>query len=216
MTRAPASTRRGFIAGASASLISGSAAWLVIGSAQADEWASARSAGDLMDAVMWSREAIGGPFSLIDHHGARVTERDYSGRVLAVYFGFLSCPDICPAELLSIAQAIEKLGPAGDAIQPIFITLDPDRDTEQALADYVGAIHPRLVGLTGSRDEIRRAADAYRVYFAKAEGPGGDYSIDHMGFIYLMGADGQYAGFLPPGTPIERMTEVFSASVHRR
>jgi protein SCO1/2 len=208
VTNGPTSTRRAFIAGATASF--------VVGAAQAEEWVSTRSAGDLMDAVMWSREVIGGPFSLINHHGARVTERDFAGRVLVVYFGFLSCPDICPAELLSIAQAIEKLGPAGDAIQPIFITLDPDRDTGQALADYVSAIHPRLVGLTGRKDEIRRAADVYRVYFAKAEGPGGNYSIDHMGFVYIMGADGRYVGFLPPGTPLERMTEVFSASVRRR
>jgi protein SCO1/2 len=165
-----------------------------------------------MDAVMWGKEPIGGPFSLIDHLGHARTDLDFRGRLLVVYFGFMSCPDICPTELLTIAQALGKLGPAGQAVQPLFITLDPERDTPAKLADYVTAFHARLIGLTGGMDEVRKAAEAYRVYFAKVPtADGADYTIDHMGFVYLMSGEGRYLGFLPPGTPVDRMASVIES-----
>ena len=170
---------------------------------------SSRTAAELMDVVMWGKEPIGGAFALTDHAGKPRTDRDFLGKLLVVYFGFMSCPDICPTELLTIGQAVEKLGPAGEVVQPLFITLDPERDTAASLADYVAAFHPRLVGLTGSVDDIRKVAEAYRVYYAKiAIGKETDYTVDHMGFVYVMDRDGRYIGFLPPGTPVERMVSV--------
>jgi cytochrome oxidase Cu insertion factor (SCO1/SenC/PrrC family) len=110
---------------------------------------------------------------------------------------------------MSISSAIDLLGPAGEAVQPIFITVDPERDTAEHLADYVAAFHPRLIGLTGAPDEIRKVATAYKTYYAKVESADRtDYVVDHTAFIYLVGKQGQYLGFLPPSTTPERLAEV--------
>jgi len=170
---------------------------------------SQRSAGELMDAVMWNKEPIGGPFTLTDHTGKLHTDADFRGKLMLVYFGFTFCPDICPTDLMAIGQAIDKLGPAGDEVQPLFISVDPERDTAAHLAEYVPFFHPRLIGLTGDAAHIREAARAYRVYYAKVViGGAADYTIDHSGFIYLMDRDGKYVGFFPPGTPADRMVAV--------
>jgi protein SCO1/2 len=169
---------------------------------------SDRSAAELMDAVMWGREPIGGAFALIDHTGKPRTEQDFKGKLLLVYFGFTYCPDICPTDLQDIGLAIDQLGEAGDKVQPLFITVDPERDTPAHLAEYVSMFHPRLVGLTGDPIAIRKAADAYKVYYAKvANEAGTDYTVDHTAFMYLMDADGKYLGFFPPGTTPERIGE---------
>jgi cytochrome oxidase Cu insertion factor (SCO1/SenC/PrrC family) len=159
-----------------------------------------RSAAELMDAVMWNREPIGGPFALVDHGGRQRTEADFRGKLLLVYFGFTYCPDVCPTDLQAIGLALDQLGAAGDAVQPLFITLDPDRDTPQHPAAYGPLLHPRLVGLSGDGPSIRQAAGAYKVYHAKVAMKDG-YTIDHSGFIYLMNRAGRYLGFFPPGTP---------------
>ena len=186
-----------------ASLLLGRAAGL----AQAQQLSS-RSAAEAMDAVMWSREPIGGPFALIDHRGKPRTEQDFKGKLLLVYFGFTYCPDICPTDLLDISLAIDQLGEAGNKIQPLFITVDPERDTPAHLAEYVSLFHPRLIGLTGDAAEIRKAAGAYKVYYAKvANEAGTDYTVDHTAFVYLMDADGKYLGFFPPGTTPERIAK---------
>jgi cytochrome oxidase Cu insertion factor (SCO1/SenC/PrrC family) len=168
-----------------------------------------RSAGELMDAVMWNKEPIGGPFALIDHTGQPRTDADFRGKLMLVYFGFSFCSDVCPTDLMAIGQAIDRLGPAGEAVQPLFITVDPERDTPAHLADYVPFFHQRLIGLTGDAGHVRDAARAYRVYYAKVEiGGAAEYTVDHSGFIYLMGRDGKYLGFFPPGTPANRMAAV--------
>ena len=168
-----------------------------------------RSAAELMDAVMWNREPIGGSFTLVDHNGVRRTDADFRGKLMLVYFGFSSCPDICPTDLQAIGLALDQLGKAGEEVQPVFITVDPERDTPQLLADYVPMFHPRLIGLSGDATSIREAASAYRVYYAKVpRTDGSKYTVDHSGFIYLMDRGGQYRGFFPPGTPPDRMTEV--------
>jgi protein SCO1/2 len=170
--------------------------------------ASNRSAAELMDAVMWNREPVGGPFALIDHTGKPRTDADFRGKLMLVYFGFTYCPDVCPTDLQDISLALDKLGAAADQVQPLFITVDPERDTAAHLAEYVSLFHPRLIGLTGDAAAIRAAADAYKVYYAKvANAAGTDYTVDHSAFIYLMGADGQYLGFFPPGAPPERIAE---------
>jgi protein SCO1/2 len=168
-----------------------------------------RSAAELMDAVMWNREPIGGPFALIDQRGVRRTDADFRDKLMLVYFGFTYCPDICPTDLQNIGLALDRLGPAGEAEQPLFVTLDPERDTAAHLADYVGLFHPRLIGLTGDGDAIRKAADAYKVFYARApRSDGSDYTVDHSAFIYVMDRGGRYLGFFPPGTPPDRMAEV--------
>jgi cytochrome oxidase Cu insertion factor (SCO1/SenC/PrrC family) len=170
---------------------------------------AARSAAELMDALMWNREPVGGPFALIDHTGRPRTDADFRGKLLLIYFGFTYCSDICPADLLSIGTAIERLGKGGEAIQPLFITIDPEKDTPAQLASYVGNFHPRLIGLTGTPKEIRRVALAYKVYYAKVDGTESPaLSIEHTSFIYLFDTNGRYRGFFPPGTPAERMIEI--------
>src|SRR5262249_481641 len=165
-----------------------------------------RSAAELMDAVMWNREPIGGPFALTDQHGRRRTDADFRRRLMLVYFGFTYCPRIRPTDLQSMSGAIDRLGAAGEAVQPLFITVDPERDTPEHLADYVTMFHPRLIALTGDAAAIRDAARAYRVYYAKAPtADGSDYTVDHSDFIYLMDRAGNYVGFFPPGTPPDSM-----------
>jgi protein SCO1/2 len=166
---------------------------------------SKRSATELMDAVMWNREPIGGPFQLTDQTGKLRSERDFRGQLMLVYFGFTTCPDICPTDLQAIGLAMEQLGTEAGEVQPLFITLDPERDTREHLADYVAMFHPRLLGLTGSAEAVESAADAYRVYYKRVDFDHSDgyYTVDHSAFIYLMDRDGKYLGFFPPGTSAE-------------
>jgi cytochrome oxidase Cu insertion factor (SCO1/SenC/PrrC family) len=169
---------------------------------------SERSAAELMDAVMWNREPIGGPFALIDQNGMRRTNADFRGKLMLVYFGFTYCPDVCPTDLLQMALAMDQLGQAGEMVQPVFITVDPERDTAEHLRGYMSPFHPRFVGLTGDAIAIQAAAGAYRVYYKKVErDDSSDYTVDHSAFIYLMGRDGEYLGFFPPGTSAERLAE---------
>ena len=125
--------------------------------------------------------------------GKTVTDADFRGRYMLVFFGFTHCPDICPAELQVIAQALDKLGDKGKKVVPVFITLDPERDTPQAMAEYVKSFGPNFVGLTGSPEAIAAAAKAYRVAYAKVENKesAGDYSVDHSALVYLMDPEGK-------------------------
>ncbi len=136
---------------------------------------------------------IGGPFSLVDAEGRRRADREFRGKTMLVFFGFTHCPDFCPAALYTVSQALERLGATGDVIVPVFITLDPERDTPEQLKRYAGNFDKRFVMLTGSAEEIAQAAKAYRVYYAKKplEKPG-DYTIDHSAYLYLMGPDGKF------------------------
>jgi cytochrome oxidase Cu insertion factor (SCO1/SenC/PrrC family) len=169
---------------------------------------SERSAAELMDAVMWNREPVGGAFALTDQNGTRRTDADFRGKLMLVYFGFTFCPDICPTDLLQMALAVEQLGQAGEMVQPIFITVDPERDTPDHLKEYMPLFHPRFIGLSGDEFAIAAAARAYRVYYKKVErDEKSGYTVDHSAFIYLMDRNGAYLGFFPPGTPAERLVE---------
>jgi protein SCO1/2 len=207
-------TRRRRILGLAAGLLLAGAGW---SSAQSPD---ERSAARLMDDLMWNRGPIGGPFALIDHTGKPRTDQDFRGKLLLIYFGYSYCPDVCPTDLQQISLAVEGLGSAGEAVQPLFITLDPERDTAAHLADYVPLFHPRLIGLTGSAEMIGRVALAYKVYYAKFPPDSPDYVVDHSAFIYLVDETGKYIGFFPPGTSADRMVEVIkpwlpaSASMH--
>jgi len=136
---------------------------------------------------------IGGPFTLTDHHGKPVTDKTYRGQYLMIYFGYGYCPDVCPTELANMANAMDLLGGKAAQVTPLFITVDPERDTAQFLADYVVAFHPRLVGLTGTPAQIAMVAKEYKVYYAKSrKSAGADYLMDHTSFVYLMGPDGNF------------------------
>ena len=152
---------------------------------------------------------IGGPFTLIDQTGKTVTDQDFRGRYMLVFFGFTHCPDICPAELQVMSASLDALGPKADRSSPIFITLDPERDTPEAMGAYVKNFGPRFVGLTGSPEQIAAAAKAYRVAYSKfqQDKTSSDYSIDHSALVYLMGKDGEYITHFAYGTPAAKMTE---------
>ena len=182
--------------------------WLALTPALAAD-TSARSPAEIMDILMWNREPVGGPFELVDHAGRTRTEHDFRGKLLLVYFGFTYCPDICPTDLQAIGLALDKLGRDAESVQPLFISVDPARDTPKHLADYVKLFHPRLIGLSGSAEAIRKAADAYKVYYTKVDlNRDGGYTVDHTAFIYLMDREANYLGFFPPGTSSERMVEI--------
>jgi protein SCO1/2 len=150
---------------------------------------------------------FGGPFSLVAQDGRRVTEADLAGRFVLITFGYTRCPDVCPTDLLAMTQALEALGPAGERIQPIFVTVDPERDTPAVLADYVASFSPRLLGLSGTEAEVAAAAKAWKVHRRKVlPSPGAaDYLVDHGSLIYLMGPDGRFLTLFPANTPAETM-----------
>jgi cytochrome oxidase Cu insertion factor (SCO1/SenC/PrrC family) len=137
---------------------------------------------------------VGGPFSLVDHTGRRVTDKDFSGRYMLVFFGFTYCPDVCPSSLQVMTAALQQLGAKADRLAPILISVDPERDTPAQLAEYVKSFDARLVGLTGTPQEIDAVAKAYRVYYKKVqdEKSTAGYTIDHTAIIYLMSPEGNY------------------------
>jgi protein SCO1 len=140
---------------------------------------------------------IGGPFTLQDGNGKTVSDKDFRGKYMLVYFGYTFCPDVCPTTLNAVAEAMDKLGPAASRIQPLFITVDPKRDTPAVVKQYTAAFGPSILGLTGTPAEIAAVAKEYRVYYAEHRtGPGpNDYSMDHSSVLYLMDPKG---GFLAP------------------
>jgi protein SCO1/2 len=155
---------------------------------------------------------IGGPFELVDQDGKTVTQADFAGKLMLVYFGFTYCPDICPTELLIMGQAIDLLGDKAAEVVPIFISVDPKRDPPAKMKEYVAAFHPRMVGLTGSEDQVTAAAKAYRVFYryapAKEGGElGDDYRVDHTGYVYLMDRGGKYVAHFVHGQSAETMAE---------
>jgi cytochrome oxidase Cu insertion factor (SCO1/SenC/PrrC family) len=162
----------------------------------------ARRAGaaQLMQELMSGRTAVGGPFALSDGDGRERRLADFKGRVVLLYFGYATCPDVCPTDLAAIGGALRALGERGAEVQPIFVTLDPQRDTPQVLRQYVAAFHPRFIGLRGSESQTREVATRYKVFYERA----GEF-IDHAAFTFLIDRDGRYVAFFPPGTRAERM-----------
>ena len=158
---------------------------------------------------------VGGPFSLVGANGKPVTDRDFRGRYMLIFFGFTHCPDICPAELQVIAQALEQLGDKAKNVVPIFITLDPERDTPEAMGNYVKSFGPNFVGLTGSTEAIAAAAKAYRVSYAKVENKesAADYSVDHSALVYLMDPEGRYVTHFSYGLSADQMAEKLGKSL---
>jgi len=154
---------------------------------------------------------VGGPFALTDQSGKQRTDADFRGRYMLVFFGFTHCPDICPIALQTISDALDQLDAKQAAkVTPIFITVDPARDTPEVLRAYVANFHPRLVALTGSPEAIGKVAKSYRVFYAKATGANAPsdpaaYILDHSAIVYLMGPNGEYVAHFGPGTTAHSM-----------
>ncbi len=166
-----------------------------------------------------SGSLIGGPFELTDHTGKKVTDRDYRGKFMLVYFGFTYCPDVCPTELQHIAGALDIIGEKRRRhLVPLFVTIDPERDTRELMATYVDNFHPDLVGLTGTPEQIRKIAKSYRVYFRKVkekDSPDG-YTMDHSALVFLMDDQGRYIRHFAYGTDAKTMAKALIEALDRR
>jgi protein SCO1 len=157
---------------------------------------------------------VGGPFELVSHKGQQVTDKDFRGKYMLVSFGYTYCPDVCPTELQVISAALDELGDKARDIQPIFITIDPERDTVAALAQYMQSCHSSYIGLTGSPEAIAKVAKAYRVYYAKSENKsGGDYLMDHSSIIYLMDKEGTLLRHFSYGTDAKALAKAIEEAI---
>jgi len=139
---------------------------------------------------------IGGPFSLVDQHGKRVSERDYVGRPSLVFFGFTFCPDVCPTTLFELTEQLKELGADAARLNVLFITVDPERDTPAQLALYLSSFDPHITGLSGDAPDIASVMTEYRVYAHKVPLADGSYTMDHTAAVYMMNAKGQFVGLL--------------------
>ena len=180
-------------------------------------------AGAMLGAWLWTRAPapppaplagakIGGPFALVDQRGRSFTDRDLRGKYALVYFGYTFCPDVCPLDVQKLSAgltAFEAAQPAlGAKVVPVFVTVDPERDTPAELKQFAANFHPRLVALTGSRAAVDAAMKAYRIYARRAGPPGArDYLIDHLAVIYLMGPDGAPISFLGHDATVAQVTD---------
>jgi protein SCO1/2 len=154
--------------------------------------------------------SIGGPFTLVAGGGKTVTDASFRGKWMLVYFGYTFCPDACPTTLTNMSLALRKLGPLADRIAPLFISVDPKRDTPKVMANYVKSFDPRILGLTGTPDEVAAAARAYHVYYAVEKGGGADYVVDHSSYVYVMNPEGKFVKFFAGSTPGDQMAALLA------
>ncbi|CCE99724.1 SCO family protein [Sinorhizobium fredii] len=152
---------------------------------------------------------IGGPFSLIAPDGSTVTDASFRGKWMLVFFGYTYCPDLCPTTLSEIALALERLGPDAAKVQPVFITVDPERDTPDVVGQYIGAIDRRIVGLSGSQRQITAVSEEYGAYSERhpSGASAGDYVVDHSTYIYVMNPQGRFVRGLKAGTPADAIAD---------
>ena len=151
-------------------------------------------------------------FELVDQAGRTIRDDDLRGKWQLVFFGFTSCPDVCPMTLENITAALEELGPVADKLQPLLITVDPERDTPAVLKEYLAAFDPRILGLTGTPERVQEALRSFRVYAAKRPLDGG-YTMDHSTFVYLMDPHGAYAVHFSPQASVEEMAKQINARI---
>ena len=161
-------------------------AWVLVGGASSPRVVSSGTA------------AIGGPFQLVSTNGHNVTDQSYRGKWLLIFFGYTNCPDACPTALNDISVALEKLGSDAAKLQPLFITVDPARDTREVMSDYLKSFDSRIVGLTGSEEQVDGVVKEYRVYVSrqKPEASGDDYLVSHSAYLYLMDPHGQFVNVI--------------------
>ncbi len=151
---------------------------------------------------------LGGDFTLTGHTGEPVSLADFRGQVVVIYFGYSSCPDVCPIHLTLLAAAMDRLGTRADRLQPLFISLDPERDTVEALSGYVGYFHERLIGLTGTQDEIDQVARQYAVAHEIVRDPAlGDYSVNHTTVFFVVNEDGRVVDLLAPDMTADQLAD---------
>ena len=164
--------------------------------------------------ITTGKALVGGPFQLTTQTGARARDTDFRNKLMIVDFGFTHCPDVCPAALQLITAALDKIGSKADQIAPLFITVDPERDTPQQLKLYMSSFHKNLIGLTGSAKEISQVAKAYRIYYRKVKSEAlNEYTMDHSSLIYLMDGNGEFITYFPHTTPPDKMAEKLAAEV---
>lgn len=158
---------------------------------------------------------IGGPFTLTNGDGKRVTDADFRGKDMLVFFGFTHCPDVCPTTLQAIAGVLDKLGPKAAKVAPLFISVDPERDGPQQIKDYTSSFHSAIMGLTGSPNEVAAAEKAYRVYARKVKDDGAPdgYTMDHTAIIYLMGPDGRFVTHFTASTPVDAIAAAIAKTL---
>lgn len=156
---------------------------------------------------------LGGPFELVDHTGADITEAALEGQPSMLFFGFTHCPDICPTTLYDVSSWLDTLGDEGRAIKSFFVTVDPARDTTEVMNAYVTALSDRITGITGNEDDVEQMTQSWRVYVQRVDLEDGDYTVDHSASIYLLNNQGRYAGTIPYGTGEERALEKLRALV---
>lgn len=199
---------RTLIAVTSAVAIAGllGATWFVTsGPGDADKYAACRTS-----AVAGGTSQIGGPFTLVDENGTTVTDKEVIDQPTLLYFGYTFCPDVCPLDNSRNAEAVEILENRGTIVKPVFISIDPDRDTPETLRDFTENLHPRMLGLTGSPEQVKAASQAYRTYFKKQEPEEGDeeyYLMDHSTFTYLVFPDEGFVEFFRRDLAPEQMAD---------
>lgn len=167
-------------AGLAAALL-GVLGYMVVSGQSDDQFAQCRATQ-----VSGGAGALGGPFTLTDHTGRVVTEADFADRPTLLYFGYTFCPDVCPLDNARNAEAVDLLDARGYDLTPVFVSVDPERDTQDVMAEFVSFMHPKMIGLTGTEDQVREAARAYRMYFSKQDSADEFYLIDHSTFSYLL------------------------------
>ena len=157
---------------------------------------------------------VGGPFTLTDHNGSKITEKSFPGKFLLITFGYTFCPDVCPTGLARITAALDRLGKTADLVQPLFISVDPDRDTPEALSTYVTHFHPKMVGLTGNRDEIDSVTKTYRVLRrVVTQDDASEYLLNHTTFFYLIAPSGKIARIFRHATSVDALAEAISVEL---
>ncbi len=158
-------------------------------------------------------DLIGGSFTLVDQNGRAFTDKDLRGKYALIYFGYTHCPDVCPTTLQAMTDALDQLGALADRIQPVMISVDPERDTPTQLKDYLSNFRKGFIGLTGTPEQVRQAAQAFRVFYRKVladkgeadKAESGDYLMDHSSIIYLMDPDGRYVDHFPSSIDADRL-----------
>ena len=196
-------------------LILSAAAALVLAIAGTGLYLSMQSAGEYRSPAMLNAGGadIGGPFELTAHTGERATAETVIDRPALFYFGYTFCPDICPVDSQVMADAVEILSGKGIDVRPVFVTVDPARDTPKELGYFVESLHPKMVGLTGTEDEIRAMADSYKVYFNRVDMPdsAAEYLMEHTGYMYLMTPDKGLTAVFRNGFPPEQLAKDIEA-----
>ncbi len=205
-------TRKTALIGAVILFIGGTAIWFAT-----DRMLSSRQGAG--SATATGAISIGGAFKMTDHNGKTVTDKDFAGKYMLMFFGYTFCPDVCPTELQAMSETMKDLGKDADQVTPVFVTIDPARDGVKEMNAYVKAFDPRLVGLTGSAEDVAKIAKTFRVYYSKVVEKDAkdskDYAMDHSAIVYLMDRKGKYAAHFTYGTKPEVMADKIRAIIDK-